>query len=103
MPQLQDDLARDLRAAVLVSDHEEAARLTVEYTGALRDYWMTLSEPERAASHVPKQSLELLNWVRDMSLMQHAMASQHLNLVEAARRNQTVRSLYRESASLDAR
>ncbi len=103
MPQPPDDLARELRAAVLASDHANATRLTIEYTEALREYWTALSAAEQVASTLPKQSLELLNWVRDMALMHHAIASRQLAMVEAAQRNQAVRSLYSESATLEAR
>lgn len=98
MPQPQDNLARELRAAVLASDHEKASRLTVEYTQAVSDYWIALSAEERAASGVPKQSLELLHWVRDMTLMQQAISTQHLTLVERTQRNHTARSRYLQSA-----
>lgn len=98
MPKAPDKIARELRAAVLASDHRSAARLTDEYTEALRDHWLTLSDPERSTSSLPKQSLELLTWVRDMTLMQQAMAAQHLALVERARRNQAARSTYLQCA-----
>ena len=101
MHQPQDNLARELRAAVLASDHQNANRLTEEYTEALREHWMTLSAQERADSTLPKQSLELLTWVRDMTLMQQALAAQHLALVEKAGRYQTARSVYLRSAALD--
>jgi hypothetical protein len=94
------DLARELRAAVLAGDHEKATRLTVEYAAALREHWMTLSAAQRAASALPKQSLELLGWVRDMTLMQQAMAAQHLAMVEKAGRYQTARASYLRSAAL---
>jgi len=103
MPQLQDNLARELRAAVLANDHQNATRLTVEYSEALREYWMTLSAQERADSTLPKQSLELLTWVRDMTLMQQAMAAEHLAVVERASRYQAARLLYLRSAAVDAR
>lgn len=102
MPQPPDNLARQLRAAVLASDHEKATRLTVEYSTALREQWGTLSPEERAASPLPKQSLELLTWVRDMTIVQQALATQHLALVAKARRYQTARALYLRSAALDA-
>jgi hypothetical protein len=103
MPQPPDNLARELRAAVLASDHEKATRLTGEYTEALREHWMTLPTEERAASSLPKQSLELLTWVREMTLMQRAMSGQHLKLVAKARRYQTARELYLQSATLGPR
>ncbi len=101
MPQPQDNLARDLRAAVLANDHEKATRLTVEYTAAVREHWTTLSSQERDASPLPKQSLELLAWVREMTIMQQALAAQHLAVVEKASRYQTARALYLRSAALE--
>jgi hypothetical protein len=101
MPQPLDDLARKLRAGVLASDHEKALRLTVEYAEALRRHWMPLSAEERALSPIPKQSRELLAWVRDMTLMQQAMAAEHLALVEGAKRRLTARALYLQAAGLD--
>ena len=103
MPQPPDNLARSLRAAVLASDHEKATRLTLDYAQALREHWGTLSIQERAASPLPKQSLELLTWVREMTLMQRAMSGQHLKLVANARRYQTARELYLQSAALGPR
>ena len=103
MPQPPDNLARQLRAAVLASDHAKAARLAVEYTAALGEYWTTLSSAERAASPLPKQSLELLTWVREMTIMQQAMtAAASLALVEKASRYLTARALYLQSAALDS-
>ncbi|MGP0075351.1 MAG: hypothetical protein ACLPWF_25845 [Bryobacteraceae bacterium] len=103
MPQPLDNLARELRAAVLAVDHEKAARLSAEYSAALREHWMTLSPDECAASLLPKQSLELLNWVRDMTLMQQAMAAQHLRVIEKAMRYRAARALYLQSDALNTR
>jgi hypothetical protein len=100
MPHPPDNLARELRAAVLASDHEKASRLAAEYTEAVREYWMSLPARERADSPLPKQSIDLLTWVREMTLMQAAMAGQHLKLVANAQRYQTARAQYLESASL---
>jgi hypothetical protein len=97
-----DSLARELRVAVLANDHEEATRRTTEYSQALSQYWMLLSDAERAASPLPKQSLELLSWVRDMTVMQHALAAEHLSILERASRNQSARALYFQTATLDA-
>jgi hypothetical protein len=97
-----DDLARDLRAAVLGSDHEKASRLTEEYSEALRRHWTTLSPAECAASSLPKQSLVLLTWVRQMTLMQQAMTAAHLGLVEKASRHLMARNLYLQTAALGA-
>jgi hypothetical protein len=103
MPQTLDSLARELRAGVLGSDHEKAMRLTVEYAEALRRHWMPLSAEERVRSPIPKQSRELLAWVRDMTLMQQAMAAEQLALVEGAKRRLTARAVYLQAAGLDAR
>jgi hypothetical protein len=102
MPQPQDNLAHQLRSAVLAGHHEDATRLTLEYTAAVQRHWSTLPDREKAASPIPKQSLELLNWVRDMALIQQAMAAQHLAVVEQAARYQTARALYLGSAALSA-
>lgn len=100
MPQTLDHLARDLRAAVLASDHEHAMRLATHYTEAVRQHWVLLSTRERAASPLSKQSLELLQWVRDMTLMQHALANQHLTMLEKSSRYQYARAVYLQSAAL---
>ena len=97
-----DDLARRLRAAVLAADHERAARLTVEYTQALQAAWNALDAPSRSVSALPKQSLELLTWVREMTLMQRAMTGEHLKLLARTSRYQTARALYLQSAALAA-
>jgi hypothetical protein len=103
MPHPLDDLARRLRAAVLASDHEKAERLTGEYAEAVREHWISLSAEERAVSPVSKQSLELLTWVRDMTLMQQAITAEHLAFVERANRRLTARNLYLQTAALEAR
>jgi hypothetical protein len=103
MPQPPDNLAHQLRAAVLANHHEKATRLSVEYTEALRQYWMTLSTKERAASPVLKQSLELVKWAREMTIMQRAMAAQHLRVIDKAIRYRTARALYLQSPALDPR
>jgi hypothetical protein len=95
-----DNLARDLRAAVLAVNHEKATRVTLEYSEALRQYWMALSGDERAASSIPQQSRELLNWVREMTLMQQAMTAAQLAMVEKAGRALAARSVYLETAAL---
>jgi hypothetical protein len=103
MLETADHLAHELRAAVLASDHENAARLSVQYSAALQEHWMTLSAGERAASSLPTQSLELLNWVREMTLMQRALTAQHLGAIERASRYQTARALYLQSAVAETR
>jgi histidinol dehydrogenase len=97
-----DHLARELRAAVLATDHSEASRLSTAYTEALRAHWTLLSEQERANSHLPKQSIELLTWAQEMTAMQRALAAEHLAIVEQASRYGNARSGYLRSAVLDA-
>jgi hypothetical protein len=98
-----DRVARELRAAVLASDHEKAARLSVEYSEAVRLHWIQLSSGERDTSSLPKLSIELLTWAREMTLMQQAMAARHLSDVETSGRQLTARALYLKTAALDAR
>jgi ferric iron reductase protein FhuF len=102
MPQPLDNLASELRGAVLANDNAQVLRLSAAYTEALREHWIQLSAPARAASPIPKQSIELLTWVREMTIMQHALASEHLSVVERASRSLTARALYLQSAALDA-
>jgi len=96
----QDTLARELRAAVLGSDHAKAARLAEQYTAALSRQWASMSEPERASSGIPKQAVELLAWAREMTIMQHAMAGQHLSAVQKANRYLTARANYLRTAAI---
>ena len=98
-----DRLACELRAAVLAGNHEKAERLAVQYTEAVHQRWMLLPAGERAVSPLPKQSLELLSWVREMTIMQQALAAQHLAAVEKASRYQTARARYLQSASFGVR
>lgn len=101
MPQQPDNLAQKLRAAVLASDHEKAARVTLEYTEAVRQQWTSLTPEQRRASLLPGQSIELLTWVREMTLMQQAIVSDHLAAVEMASRYQNARAVYLRSAAVD--
>ncbi|MGB6940857.1 MAG: hypothetical protein WBE37_00505 [Bryobacteraceae bacterium] len=98
-----DRVARELRAALLANDHEKATRLSVKYSQAVQRHWTALSSEERAASSLPKLSIELLTWAREMTLMQQAMAARHLSDVETAGRQLTARALYLQTAALDAR
>jgi hypothetical protein len=102
MPQPPDDLARELRSAVLASDYEEATRCTLQYSAALGQYWTGLSAEQRSTSHLPKQSLELLEWVRKMTLLQTALTGERLSAVEKASRTLTARSMYLRLAALAA-
>lgn len=102
MPAPSDNLARELRAAVLANNHEKAELLSAQYTAAVHEHWLALSRRERAASSLPKLSIELLTWVREMTLMQQAMAAQQLAVLERASRYETARSHYLRSAALEA-
>jgi hypothetical protein len=112
MPQLLDNsaqadldrnhLARAIRAAVLGSEHNRAARLAEQYTAALLQQWALMSEAERASSGIPKQARELLTWARDVAIMQHAMAASHLSALEKAHRYLNARANYLQTATPDA-
>jgi hypothetical protein len=103
MPPPQDKLAHELRAAVLAGDHAKATRVSAEYVEALRRYWMTLAPVERAASELPKLSLELLAWAREVTIVQRAMAGEELRIAAQSRRYQTARVRYLQSAALGMR
>jgi hypothetical protein len=98
----QDHLARELRAAVLGADHEQAGRLVEQYSAAVSRQWALMSRAERASSGLPKQSHELLTWARDVAIMQHGMAAMHLLAIQKAHRYLTAREHYLQSAALDA-
>ncbi len=78
-------------------------RLVAEYSVALRQYWTALAPAERAVSTVPQQSLELLKWVRDMTLMQRRMLGEQRKIVDQSLRYQTARAQYLQSARLETR
>jgi hypothetical protein len=100
MPRPLDDVARDFRAAVIVGEHAQAARMAEEYTQALRAAWERMPASERAASGIPQKSCELLAWAMDVTAMHHKMAGQHLDALETAHRYLSARSNYLESAAL---
>ncbi len=102
MPQTADHLAYQLRSAVLVGDHGEVSRLSAAYTEALSEHWSQLSAEERTQSPIPKQSLELLAWVRQMTLVQQALTAEQLSILDRASRYQTASARYL-SATLDGR
>jgi hypothetical protein len=87
MPQLladlsHDALARGLRAAVLGSDHAQAHRLAEQYAQAVASDWKRLSDSE-------------------ITIMQHAMAGQHISALEMAHRYLAARANYATSARLE--
>ena len=99
MPQPPDRIASELRSAVLAGDHGQADRLVQAYTEALRELWLALPESERAASAVPGQARELLEWAREMTLVQRALAAQHLAIVETASRYESAPGARDQSSS----
>lgn len=101
MPQPPDNLARELRAAVLAGDHVRAERLVLDYGEALRAFWGSLAEEERAASNLPGQVRELLEWTREMTLVQRALTAQHLEIVETASRYETTPGATDRSSAIE--
>jgi hypothetical protein len=102
-PQALHDLAHKLRSAVLGEDHARAERLVQEYTQALREFWSTLSESDRAASEIPKIAQELLNWTRQMTLVQRALAARQLSIIHRARGYQAAGRSQTPSAGVQLR
>ena len=86
MPQPPDEIARDLRAAVLAADHELARRLASEYTEAVAELWQDLPEAARADSALPRQTSELLAWARGMTIVQRAILGEQLAGLEKSLR-----------------
>ena len=106
MPPQSDNLA--LRACVprcWPSDHEKAERVWPSNTP------MRLAPALDAAPGLgsapyrlfPNNPWNCSRWVRDMTIMQQALAAQHLAVVEKASRYQTARALYLRSAAFEAR
>jgi hypothetical protein len=91
-----------LRAAVLAGNHEKAERAVAQYAESVKKYWMVLPPAERAVSPLPRQSIELLTWAREMTLMQQAMAAEHLSMAERASRSLTARARYLQLSALDS-
>ncbi len=82
MPQLLDEIARQLRSAVLAADHAAAEHLVSEYARALTECWQSLPESERALS--AQQATDLLTWARGMAIVQRAILGEHLAVLEKA-------------------
>ena len=85
---------------MLGNEHERAGRLAGQYTLEVARQWSMMSEAERAVSPLPKQSHELLTWARDVAIMHHAMAGQHLAAIDMANRYLAARANYLKSAAL---
>ncbi len=82
MPQALDNIAQELRSAVLAADYARAGRLASEYAKALTECWQRLPEPERAASNLDRQANELLTWARGMTIVQRAILGEQLAVLE---------------------
>jgi len=80
-PQL-DKIAHKFRSAILAGGHADAARISTEYVEALRHAWDALDAEERVVSELPKQSRELLDWARAVTITQHILAAEQLAIVE---------------------
>jgi hypothetical protein len=96
-----DKLAHELRSAVLAGKHVEAERFTEAYVDALRAHWSGLDREDRAASPLPKLALELLEWAREMTILQRALAGEHVRALDKILRYRTARAMYHESAALE--
>lgn len=92
MSQALHRISRDLRSAVLGGDYALAARLVTEYTEAMREFWESLPESERAASSLSQQASELLAWVHKMTLVRRAMAGAQLGILQKASRYSAART-----------
>jgi len=86
MPQQPDEIAQELRSAVLAADYALAGQLASEYTKSLAEYWQSLPEPERAASTLARQASELLTWARGMTIVQRAILGEQLAVLEKSLR-----------------
>jgi len=83
-----DKAALAFRSALIAGDFARAAQLAADYVEAIRTQWECMSEDERRASLLPLQSQELLNWARDVALVQQALTREHLALLGKASRYQ---------------
>jgi hypothetical protein len=86
MPPALHKISRDLRSALLGGDQLRANQLVSEYAGALREFWNSLPQSDRAASSIPRQAAELLTWARDMTVVRRAMTAEQLAVVQKASR-----------------
>lgn len=93
MPQQLDKIANELRSAILAADPANAARLVTEYVEALCQEWEHMPPQDRACSQLPQVAKELLKWARDMTMVQRALTSKQLDILDKVIE-------YRRSASL---
>ena len=78
--------SRELRAAVIAVDHNAAERAASRYIEALQKFWESMPEQERAVSPVPTTARELLDWAREMTLIQRNLAADQFNVLQKASR-----------------
>ncbi|HTA71256.1 MAG TPA: hypothetical protein VK776_23380 [Bryobacteraceae bacterium] len=93
IPPAGDDLnggleraARELRAAVIASDHARAEGAVHRYVQAVRQNWEALPELERGGSSIPAKACELLAWARQMTLIQRNLAADQHHILQKASR-----------------
>lgn len=79
-------IARELRSAIAAGDHATAGRLLPRYSQALQSAWESLSPQERAASPLPQQTRELLEWARSVAIIQRALSAEQLATLQKAGR-----------------
>ena len=84
-----DDRARSLREAVVAGDYAAAEEAADGYFKALETLWQSLTEAERAVSPIPVKALELLNWAREMTIIQRSFAANQLFALQKASRYET--------------
>ena len=84
----------ELRAAVIGADHARAERAVNAYVESVRQVWESLPERERASSQIPARSRELLDWAREMALIQRNMAADQYAVLQKARRYHGAAELY---------
>ena len=84
MSQALHKISRELRSALLGGDHVLANRLVSEYADAVREFWESLPESERAASSIPREAHELLAWARDLTVVRRAIDAAQLAVVQKA-------------------
>ena len=65
--------------------------------------WESLPERERATSLVPKLARELLEWARDVTIVQHTLARKQLLILEKARPYQPAGQLESRSRAIEVR
>ena len=96
-------LARELRSAVLAEDHLRAEQLVGQYVQAVREFFESLPDDERAHSELPGIARELLSWTHDMAVIHRTMASNQLAILQKARKYATARTPGATRAAIQVR